>query len=97
MIKKCESCGDNFSTNYKWATVCKDCYVDKKKAEHQDLIEQVGYWRERAISAEQKLVCMVSIDPEMMRRLIFLAHPDKHNQSESSRIATQWLLEKRGS
>jgi hypothetical protein len=35
------------------------------------------------------------IEPEMIRRLLQLCHPDKHNGSESSIKATQWLLSKR--
>lgn len=36
------------------------------------------------------------IEPEMIRRLLQLCHPDKHNNSEASIKATQWLLSKRG-
>jgi hypothetical protein len=35
------------------------------------------------------------IEPEMIRRLLQLCHPDKHNNSEASIKATQWLLSKR--
>lgn len=33
-----------------------------------------------------------SIDTEMLKRIIYLCHPDKHNQSEVSIIVTKYLL-----
>lgn len=36
-----------------------------------------------------------AIPQEMLRRLIQLAHPDKHSGSEASTKATRWLLEQR--
>jgi hypothetical protein len=35
------------------------------------------------------------IPPEMLRRLIYLTHPDKHNGSTAATLATQWLLEQK--
>lgn len=32
------------------------------------------------------------VPKDMLRRLIMLCHPDKHNNSEMSKIATQYLL-----
>lgn len=32
------------------------------------------------------------IPPEMLRRLIQLCHPDKHQGSEAANAATRWLL-----
>jgi hypothetical protein len=32
------------------------------------------------------------IDAEMLKRIIYLCHPDKHNQSEVSVIVTKYLL-----
>ena len=37
-----------------------------------------------------------AIPPDMLKRLIQLSHPDKHNGSEAATRATQWLLEQRG-
>ena len=36
------------------------------------------------------------ISPDMLKRLIQLCHPDKHNNSKSSTVATEWLLSLRG-
>jgi hypothetical protein len=35
------------------------------------------------------------IETEMLRRLIQLCHPDKHNGSVASTTATQWLLKQK--
>ncbi|MEB4589520.1 hypothetical protein VSS37_00875 [Candidatus Thiothrix sp. Deng01] len=37
-----------------------------------------------------------AIPADMLKRLIHLCHPDKHNGSQASLLATQWLLEQRG-
>lgn len=34
----------------------------------------------------------LKIDDEMLKRMIYLCHPDKHNQSEASVIVTKYLL-----
>lgn len=36
------------------------------------------------------------IDKEMLRRLLQLCHPDRHNNSETSQIATQFLIDLKG-
>lgn len=37
-----------------------------------------------------------AIPPDMLKRLINLCHPDKHNNSKASTLATEWLLTLRG-
>lgn len=92
MIKNCSVCNDSFSTPYTWATMCKTCFIEEKKSEKEKLIEEVGYWQLRAEQAESRLKESESIAPEMLRKLIHLCHPDKHNNSESSNSATKYLL-----
>ena len=36
------------------------------------------------------------IPADMLKRLIMLCHPDRHDNSTASTLATQWLLEQRG-
>jgi hypothetical protein len=36
------------------------------------------------------------IEPEMLRRLLQLCHPDRHGNSEASNTATRYLLALRG-
>ena len=37
----------------------------------------------------------VAVPPDMLKRLIQLCHPDKHNGSKASTTATEWLLQQR--
>lgn len=32
---------------------------------------------------------------DMLKRLLYLCHPDKHRNSEASNLATEWLLKQR--
>ena len=110
MIKTCAECGDRYQTDFSWSTMCKECYIESKKKERNDLEDRLRYcreqasqfreqarqWQERAESAEAQIKAMKGLDADMLRRLIQLAHPDKHGNSESSKIATQWLIKARG-
>jgi hypothetical protein len=44
---------------------------------------------------EQKQVSAPPFDADMLGRLIRLCHPDRHNNSEASNLATQYLLKLR--
>jgi hypothetical protein len=35
------------------------------------------------------------IEPEIIKKLLFLCHPDKHNNSVTSTEITKWLINKR--
>ena len=55
---------------------------------------------ELALSAEQSRTPSpryngTAIPPDMLKRLIQLAHPDRHGGSDAAHRATQWLLEQR--
>ena len=95
MIKKCEVCGDNFDTNYKWARICKPCFIEEKKNEMAELEEAAAYWEQRAYSFAKQLEQASSIDPALLKKLIHLCHPDKHNGSDMAKEVTQWLLQQR--
>ena len=41
-----------------------------------------------ALEAQSKL----ALEPEMVKRLLYLCHPDKHNNSKPSIIATNYLM-----
>ena len=36
------------------------------------------------------------IPADMLKRLIYLCHPDKHSGNKASALATEWLLQQRG-
>jgi hypothetical protein len=50
------------------------------------------YLKSKNGKAAPALVAPLFIEPDMLRRLTYLAHPDKHAQSQASIIATQFLL-----
>ncbi len=60
-----------------------------------------SYWQQRALNAErlaqarQSVQTRSAIPSDMLRRLLMLCHPDKHDGSAASTAATQWLLEQR--
>ncbi len=96
-IATCPNCGDRFHKDQAWKTTCLPCWKESKRAEHDELLdlrEEVAEHRRllREALAEK---AAARIPADMLRRLIFLAHPDKHGGSEASTLATQWLLAQR--
>lgn len=62
-----------------WKRVCLDCYLKAKKA--------------KAPPAPPRYTAPPEpIEPDMLRRLIQLCHPDRHGNSEASNKATGFLL-----
>lgn len=55
----------------------------------------VGLGREYGIDKLFTEPVEATIPPEMMRKLLFLCHPDKHGNSQQATEATQWLLSQR--
>ena len=95
----CESCRTWFNRAASYQTLCKPCFARRKRAEFEAM-------EVRALRAEYALADALrelrqrdarqGIEPEMLRRLIMLCHPDRHDGSDASHRATQWLLEQRG-
>lgn len=79
--------------------------LDKTRAELARLEVLATMWREQAAGAKtpwqataETLLNRLSADtipPEQWRRLVQLAHPDKHGGSVAAAEATRWLLENR--
>ena len=79
--------------------------LDKTRAELATVTASRDYWRQQAAGvappwqarAETLLkgLSADSIPPEQWRRLVQLAHPDKHGDSLTATEATRWLLENR--
>ncbi len=99
----CTSCGTSFWRNpdETWKHLCLECWRDSKaKTDRQAdnlqirldkaLIENAMLHRKLA-----RLEAGSGIPPEMLARLIRLAHPDRHQGSEAANIATAWLLAQR--
>lgn len=91
-IKICSVCNEQFTSPYSWATMCKTCFIEDKKNEREQLVENVAYWQNRALKAETELSQKSSVPPDMLRKIIHLCHPDKHSNSDASNVATKFLL-----
>jgi PHP family Zn ribbon phosphoesterase len=103
MYKACLKCRQQFwvSDEEGWKKTCLTCW--KKSKGLQDGAQDKNYQRiveleslnrvlYSRIAALERLSTS-SIDSEMLRRLIMLTHPDKHNNSQASIKATQFLLD----
>jgi hypothetical protein len=103
----CECCGTSFwrAEGDDWKTLCLPCYKRKartRRADPNELAELRAENRRLRIElVELRYQATVApltaptIPREMLRRLLHLAHPDRHNGSEAATLATQWLLEQR--
>lgn len=100
----CTDCGSRFDRDpaESWKTRCYTCWKKTKATTstlgetglryelHEALIE-AAQLRARLREAERRGV----IPPDMLKRLIALAHPDRHGGSKIATEATQWLLSQR--
>ena len=82
----CPTCNEPYFRDYAWKATCVPCYLSAKKK------------REAPEPSIRHIMVPVPtpIEPDMLRRLLFLVHPDKHNGSEAAAIATRYLLGLRG-
>lgn len=80
-VATCPSCGSQYLQDQPWKRICLQCYLQTKG---------------RAAPATRYAVTPAPIEPGMLRRLIQLCHPDKHQGSEAANIATRFLLELKG-
>ena len=80
----CPSCNDTYLMDAHWKKVCLKCYLKTKgktyAPPHARQVAQGG----------------ATIEPDMLRRLLQLCHPDRHAGSQAALLATQWLLQLRG-
>lgn len=74
----CPECGNMYEKRAHWQRLCLACYLKKKG--------------KAAPIATPPAKPEPPIPPDMLKRLLFLAHPDKHKNSEAATTATQWLL-----
>lgn len=76
--------------------------IAQLEAEIADLLRQLeaaraeaAHWRQRAQHPPRPRTAKLRIPREHWRRLVQLAHPDRHGNSEAATEATRWLLENR--
>ena len=79
--------------------------LEKTRAELATVTESRDYWKQQAgvgsAAFDARVEGIISglsgrgIPPEQWRRLVQLAHPDRHENSVAAQEATRWLLENR--
>ena len=62
-----------------WKVLCVTCYLERKPGK-------------RRSTEPVPAAAGAGIEPAMLRRLIQLCHPDKHQGSEAATVATRYLL-----
>ena len=103
----CSNCGSSFirKSDESWKTLCYACWKRSKQSSSPSLgetpaqlrhelhiaLEEAARLRRMLIKAERK----DSIPPDVLKKLLHLAHPDKHGGSKIANEATQWLLSQR--
>lgn len=103
----CENCGASFyrDTTETWKRKCLTCWKRTKSVststfgetsshlrhELHEALAEAARLRRRLMQAERQS----AIPGDMLKRLIALAHPDKHGNSKIATEATQWLLKQR--
>lgn len=82
--KTCQACGEDFYPDKEWKKICLSCYKKIKGRENAEI--------ERLRTENERLRDQAVIPKSIQRLLIQLCHPDKHEGSNASKKAVQWLL-----
>jgi hypothetical protein len=103
-MKRCQNCEDYFQELGDWQKLCKPCFAKSKKAEEshaRDLEIEisrlrgvVGTLNRRIAELEAELLCLKKdnvFNPDLIKKIRVLAHPDKHNGSELSHNVSKVL------
>lgn len=78
----CPTCRTRtFIQDQPWKLQCVTCYLARK---------------DKTAQIDRTVPAVAPIEPGMLRRLIQLCHPDKHQGSEAATIATRYLLALKG-
>lgn len=102
----CTDCGSRFDRDpaETWKTRCYSCWKKTKAAtslgetpaqlrhELHVALEEAARLRRMLMQVERRS----AIPPDVLKKLLHLAHPDKHGGSKIANEATQWLLSVRG-
>lgn len=78
-----------FVPKFSFSLICQDCYWaspagQRKKAQQEQAEKWSGYKQQTSVG--------VNLEKGMLRKLLQLCHPDKHNGSELATSVTQELL-----
>ena len=106
----CPRCGAKFYKDEPWKKVCLDCWLKTKrkpetssdsyvmslKSEIRNLRHIVDYYEGYCRQLEQENAQKANGKfAGHIKDLIFLCHPDKHNNNPKATAVTAWLLEAR--
>lgn len=102
-MANCTQCGCDFprAETEVWKRLCTPCWRKNKTppiAANRDYLalKMQNIVLEQKLRAAEELARRKSMPPNMIARLIRLAHPDKHANSTAANEATAWLLAQRG-
>lgn len=84
MIVTCPQCNQEFYRDEHWKRVCLSCFKANKRKERQ---------REEEYRAVEPVKEIEVIPPDVLRKLLYLCHPDKHNNSRVATTMFVWLSE----
>src|SRR4051812_5291292 len=87
-MRQCPSCLAFYAPLGTWQTICRRCYGESRKRENERL--RIDNDRLRSELADAKVS---PFEPEFVRQLIQLTHPDKHGGSDLAQAVTKRLLE----
>jgi hypothetical protein len=85
MYVTCQICSKPFYADQEWKKICLQCWIDKKYKERNNT-----EYRRHEPPKQNSLP--VSFEDDLIKKLIYLCHPDKHNNSEVANEVTKHLL-----
>ena len=77
MFVDCPQCGSEFYQDVYWKRICIECFKENKGHERQE--------RQQPASSPNQ------ITPDVLKKLMYLCHPDKHNNSQTATDMFVWL------
>ena len=102
-IHRCTNirCRLEYMTDYPKAGHCPKCWAVENQAKMGKIANGL-VWQVRRLESELAKKQQTkpqpmpdAMPPEMIRRLLQLCHPDRHDNSEAANTATRWLLKQR--
>lgn len=96
-MKRCQTCNEVFAELGEWQKLCKPCFAKSKRAEETlaqnleierlGLVRTIGTLNQRISDLENELAELKKpsvFNPDFIRKVRLLCHPDRHNGSELS-------------
>ena len=87
MNATCPQCNQEFWKDEYWKRVCLNCFKANKRKERQHEQEQYEFESRRA----QPTQSATPIPADILKKLMYLCHPDKHGGSRVASDMFVWL------